>query len=332
MKKIFFALLIINFCIFGAEKKTFRILSFDGGGVRGAFTAQIVAMLDQQTGFLKRVDCFAGTSTGSVIAYGLAYGLKPKEIVDLYLLHADTIFEPYLDKDTMDMGLFPKYNNERFKNALQLVIPKHVLLSHLKKKVITTSFQLHNPVSAVWEPVCFDNFHLESTTSQISVVDAVLRGSAVPVLFPSYQGYLDGAVVSNNPSMAALSRTIDKEGGNIDVSQIYMISIGTGRSHSFVPGEAKWGISGWILEPPQIDSLPPCPLLGLVMDGTSMAANQQCSQILGDRYLRIDPFMEKNILMDDCNAVPYLIEEAKKLPEKDPEAWQALLEWVQENF
>ncbi|MEI6242390.1 MAG: patatin-like phospholipase family protein [Chlamydiota bacterium] len=331
MKKFLFAFLIVGVCCFAEKAKPFRILAFDGGGVRGAYTAQLLAMVEEETGFLKKVDCFAGTSTGSIIAYGLAYGLKPKEIVDLYLLHADKIFEPYSEDESLAITFLPKYTNTQFKKALQAVIPKEVTLGDLKKKVIATSFQLHNPDQNCWKPICFDNFVLNES-SKLSIVDAVLRGSAVPILFPSYQGYVDGAVVSNNPSMVALSRSIDQKGGNKDLKNIFMISFGTGRNHHFISDDVKWGVTEWVLDPSPLYPLPPNPLIALVMDGTSAMVHEQCSQILGKRYLRIDPFLEKNIVLDDWKSVGELVEEAKKLPETDPEAWEDLLDWVRKNF
>ncbi|MEI6243359.1 MAG: patatin-like phospholipase family protein [Chlamydiota bacterium] len=87
-KKLFLTLFIGLSCLLQADGKDskredFHILTFDGGGIRGAFTAQILAMLDEELDFLKDVDLFAGTSTGSIIAYGLAYGLTPKKLVEL---------------------------------------------------------------------------------------------------------------------------------------------------------------------------------------------------------------------------------------------------------
>src|SRR5262245_4537506 len=73
-------------------RRTYLILSCDGGGVRGALTARIVQRIEEElkkaTGdkilFRDRVHCFAGTSTGGIIALGLACGKTPEELVGLY--------------------------------------------------------------------------------------------------------------------------------------------------------------------------------------------------------------------------------------------------------
>jgi hypothetical protein len=61
---------------------TYRILSCDGGGIRGVITAKLLQALDPSV--IKNIDLFAGTSTGSIIALGLASGVPIDTIVELY--------------------------------------------------------------------------------------------------------------------------------------------------------------------------------------------------------------------------------------------------------
>ncbi|HHY94205.1 MAG TPA: hypothetical protein GX513_04225 [Firmicutes bacterium] len=64
---------------------TYRIISFDGGGVRGALSITLLKRLQQQVPELvEKTDLFAGTSTGSFIALGLAHGLPVTDIAGLY--------------------------------------------------------------------------------------------------------------------------------------------------------------------------------------------------------------------------------------------------------
>lgn len=74
----------------------FIVLSCDGGGVRGLITALLLHDLDPA--FLNKVSLFAGTSTGSIIALGLAAGVSIEQIVQLYRSMSDCreIFTPYL--------------------------------------------------------------------------------------------------------------------------------------------------------------------------------------------------------------------------------------------
>ena len=75
--------------------KPFRILSLDGGGVRGAFTATLIARLEQACpGFVDRADLLAGTSTGSIIALMLSAGYPPDLIKKSYEEFCPEIFAP----------------------------------------------------------------------------------------------------------------------------------------------------------------------------------------------------------------------------------------------
>ena len=73
--------------------KKYLILSCDGGGIRGLLTALLLKELDKSCGLLQRVDLFAGTSTGGILAIGLAGGLGIDRLIDLYKAKAKNIFE-----------------------------------------------------------------------------------------------------------------------------------------------------------------------------------------------------------------------------------------------
>jgi patatin-like phospholipase/acyl hydrolase len=72
----------------------FRILSLDGGGIKGAFPAAVLAKLEQDIGkaAVDYFDLIAGTSTGGIIALGLGLGKSTGEIVEFYRQHGPTIF------------------------------------------------------------------------------------------------------------------------------------------------------------------------------------------------------------------------------------------------
>ena len=80
----------------GASQPRFIILSCDGGGIRGVITALLLHDLDPA--FLQKVSLFAGTSTGSIIALGLAAGVSIEQIVQLYRSpsNCQEIFTPYV--------------------------------------------------------------------------------------------------------------------------------------------------------------------------------------------------------------------------------------------
>jgi uncharacterized protein len=78
-----------------AEGQTFRILSLDGGGIRGVFPAAFLARLEEhlQHPIGHYFDLIAGTSTGGIIAIGLGLGLPAADILKLYVDQGPAIFD-----------------------------------------------------------------------------------------------------------------------------------------------------------------------------------------------------------------------------------------------
>jgi patatin-like phospholipase/acyl hydrolase len=72
----------------------FQILALDGGGLRGIFSAAILAALedDLQISAVDHFDLIAGTSTGGIIALGLGLGLRPRQIVEFYAELGERVF------------------------------------------------------------------------------------------------------------------------------------------------------------------------------------------------------------------------------------------------
>ncbi|MCX7603534.1 MAG: patatin-like phospholipase family protein, partial [Bryobacteraceae bacterium] len=139
-----------------ASDQKFRILSIDGGGIRGIIPCILLHRLSEQLSrefsrnFLQSIDVLAGTSTGGIIALSLAAGLDPLEILRLYMSSAQSIFEPrhlpFLRCRSPKRGLarwlnilltmrWPKYRVENLYIELKKVF-RNLTLGDLKKKVV----------------------------------------------------------------------------------------------------------------------------------------------------------------------------------------------------
>ena len=62
----------------------FQILSLDGGGLKGIFTAAFLSHIEEHAG-IRLIDCFdliAGTSTGGIVALGLGLGYSPRDMLN----------------------------------------------------------------------------------------------------------------------------------------------------------------------------------------------------------------------------------------------------------
>ena len=76
--------------------KRFQILSLIGGGIRGAFVTAFLDRIEQKLGkpIAESFDLIAGTSTGGIIAAGLAMGMPAAQMHDFYVRYGKQIFTP----------------------------------------------------------------------------------------------------------------------------------------------------------------------------------------------------------------------------------------------
>ncbi|MFL5359572.1 MAG: patatin-like phospholipase family protein [Myxococcales bacterium] len=304
----------------GAEV-TYRILAIDGGGVRGVFAARLLDRLQHETGFLDRVDLLAGTSTGGIIALGLAAGLTPGQLARLYLDHSREIFDSSLLRKvaTVEGVVAARYDNSALRKVALGVFGDRKL-DDLGKRVLVPTFDLDNgdgpaplPAGALrtWKPKFFHNFPGQDSDGQEKAVDVALRTSAAPVFLPSYQGYIDGGVVANNPSMAAVSIALHPAGAGKSIDDLRVFSLSTGTNSQYLPGDHAWGAASWGV-----------PLIELMIGGTSGVADYECNVILGpSRYFRLDPVLEANVALDDARRVNDLYQWASRVPIETAATW-----------
>src|SRR5713101_8997211 len=231
----------------------YRILSVDGGGIRGLYAAVLLDRLTREVPILvDRVDLVAGTSTGGIIALGLAHDLAPADLVALYRDRAKEIFDDSWLDDLKDLGGLTgaDYDNDKLKAVLEGVFGKKTRLKQLKKRVLVPTFDLDNespaPCKRMWKPKFFHNFPGPDSDGKELVVDVALRTSAAPSFFPVYQGYADGGVFANNPAMAALAQALEPTTGKQNLADVILLSLGTGRGNQFITTQdADWGWVQW---------------------------------------------------------------------------------------
>jgi len=310
----------------------FRILSFDGGGIRGVLTAVLLGRLsDEYPGLLQRrpdaITMFSGTSTGGILALGIAAGLTPQQIRDLYVVNGKLIFDASWMRDVVEIGGLSgaKYDNANLKRILNETFGG-LRLKDLKARVLIASFRLDNqesdPSKRTWSPKFFHNFPGPDSDGESLVVDVAMATSAAPTYFPSYDGYIDGGVTANNPSMAAVAQALDGRNQPAEraaLEEIKLLSLGTGVSLQYIEGQdLDWGDAQWIK-----------PILNVMMDGSVGVADFQCSQLLGNRYCRLEPVFAagKSFPMDDVSKIVDLMDFARSFDLSAALTWLKASGW-----
>ena len=292
----------------------FHIVSLDGGGIRGLISAMLLIRLNREKGlegWLERADLLAGTSTGALIALCLAKGLGLEEIRALYHDTSRDIFDDSWLDNVKDVGtlLGAQYRIDGLKRQLQRMLGK-ARLRDLRKRVLITAFDLDNghprPEKRRWKPKLFHNFPGTDSDGAMLAWKVGLYTCAAPTYFPSVDGYVDGGVFANNPSMCALAQTQDARiGRTAALEDVALFSLGTGSSLIYVQGSKHdWGYAQWARA-----------LLGVMFDGTIGIADYQCRHLLGGRYHRLAPaFAPGEAFPLDCvDRIPEMVEFAGKV-------------------
>lgn len=327
----------------------FRILSIDGGGIRGLIPALVLEELERRVeaagGARALADCFhlvAGTSTGGLIALGLAAPdpsapgrprLRAADLVRLYRDEGPEIFRRGLVQRllSLDGWLAPRYSPAALERALRGRFGDTRLREALRDLVVT-SYDMH-----AREPHFFKRWRAaESERRNPTMVDAALATAAAPTYFPSHgiddRALVDGGVFATNPTVAAIAEALKRtedEPADLHPHDLLVVSLGTGVHETGVEQRKvrRWGRLGWIRprggEPP---------LLGALLDGQSDAADHWAHTILnhepgdpfpgadevgarGPRYFRLQVRLPGRSALDDASppALDALEEMAREL-------------------
>jgi len=212
----------------------FKILALDGGGFRGAYSSHLLKRIEEEftVNWLSDFNLLAGTSTGAIIAAGLALGMPASEIRDLYKKYGQDIFK----KSTIPrLGLFAsKYKNVGLHKILVSFFGE-AKLGDIKTPLIIPATDIGNGCVHVFKSTYHNKFFRDK---DVLVSEAVLASCSAPTFFPPTlisgdQPYLlaDGGLWANNPSLVA---AIDaKRRLCAKLEDLRILSIGTGQSNKF---------------------------------------------------------------------------------------------------
>jgi patatin-like phospholipase/acyl hydrolase len=267
----------------GAQRPMpFRVLALDGGGIKGTYTASVLASLEEMTGkrIVEHFDLITGTSTGGIIAVGLGLGLPAKEIRAFYVEKGPVIFpQPPSGfiRAAWRWAFGPKLSQDKLSAAVREVIGERLLGESRCRLVIPAYDGVRGSIHL------FKTAHTpEYKQDYLRPALAVAMGTAAaPTYYPAYTdeaggAYLDGGVWANSPVIVGLLEATCILRRKID--EVEILSIGT-TTEPFDVSHARrrGGLLAWNKG-----------LITLFMQAQAEAALGQARLLTNGRMLRID--------------------------------------------
>jgi uncharacterized protein len=271
---------------------THYILSIDGGGYRGLYSAYILKRIKEEfnVDFTQRFELIAGTSTGSIIASALSLGMSPEEITKLYENKGSEIFP----KNKFKIGLFQsKYSSNVLYGVLDSVFGDKTMKDVKTNLIIPATDIANGGVHVIKSP-----YNSEFVRDKDRLIkDVVLSSSSAPTFFdPHYSNeYLlaDGGLWANNPSLVATIDGIRRLNWKLD--DIKVLSIGTGMGKNYHPirlRNKKWGIvNGWGISN----------FISSLLNLQSISHTNFSMLLLGSNFMRINFESEDDLPLDDIS-------------------------------
>ncbi len=304
--------------------KKIKILSIDGGGIRGVIPGVILMRMEkiiqQKTGnsqakLADYFDFFAGTSTGGILV-GIYLcpdekdPAKPRftaeQAVELYLRRGPLIFNSSAWKRFTSMGGLneEKYSEEALEKYLRAYF-RDIRLSELIKPCLIAAYEIEKR-----HPYFFSrddarryvdrDFYIRDVARATSAAPIYFKASQISSMSGSVLSCIDGGLVANNPSLCGLTEVLKVNGHEQPwpIRDVMMISLGTGIKKN--PIEYKiardFGALSWIK-----------PILHIVSSGNNEIVDYEVGQLfknagVSDQYLRLSPLLSSaSADMDDAS-------------------------------
>lgn len=215
-----------------------KILSIDGGGMKGVYAASLLYELESRNN-IKICDYFdiiAGTSTGGIIAAALAVGISAEEILKLYMENGQNIFP-----SGKHLRLFHgKYKRDPLERALDAVFEKR-RISECKTRLLIPAVNIANGKVTVFKTPHAADLKYDK---DLFITHCLLATTAAPIYFEPYKMeggiYIDGGIGANNPSLIALIEGITRCGWS--QNEIKILNIGGAEDPRLKRGQEKLGI------------------------------------------------------------------------------------------
>lgn len=317
------------------KPKYIRILSIDGGGIRGIVPAAVLARLEKKlqkaSGNPKArladyFDFMAGTSTGGIITCGLLTPLRKnskrprytaEDLMNLYMENGGDIFHvPLLHKLTSVGGVIEeKYPSTGLIKALKKYFG-NVQLSQLLRPCLVTAYNVEERYghfftqhdAAVRKGY---DFYVRDVARATSAAPTYFECSRVTSMTNKDYPLIDGGVFVNNPALCAYAESRQVFGSKKNVlasKNMIILSLGTGTTSESYPFEKvkNWGTAQWVK-----------PLISIMMSGVNATTDFQLKQIFeaggaSGQYFRIQQPVPHDVDVAMDNATPKNLKALKR--------------------
>ena len=281
------------------SSKRKRILSIDGGGIRGLIPVLVLKRLEQliaevQGGDPKPLahyfDLIAGTSTGAIIAVGLAGRdghdqplASAAQLETFYRGQAASVFRG------RRLGLLgPKYIQEKLADRFAEICG-NARLSDARPNLLVPAFELEHQ-----QGFLFRGGPEYANERDYFLRDVLLASTAAPYLFPpaliaeirdasNLKAFIDGGSFAGNPALHAYLDIQELFGKNTDM---LLVSLGTGQNFQPIDYHLarRWGLLAWLSPRQRL------PLVQMFLNGQSNDTDQTLTRIIPDprEYWRFD--------------------------------------------
>ena len=284
------------------DDREFRILSIDGGGIRGIYPAAFLAGLEERyldgASIAPYFDLIAGTSTGGIIALGLGSCLKASDLRDLYIDRGCDIFPPInsgiagvVERRLRNIRKYFKFSYDR--EALMRILRDTLgdrRFGESKVRLCIPSFEGRYGEVYIFKTPHHPDFRNDASEWMTKVAAAT---AAAPTFFkPLMDGgytFVDGGIWANNPIMVALVDVLSCF--SIPRDRLRILSLGCGDQSYVVdhPKILRGGMLAWR------------DVIIAAMRLQSLNALGQAGLLIGrDRIIRSSPpTSEREIQLDD---------------------------------
>lgn len=282
--------------------RDFRILSIDGGGIRGVFPAAILAGLEETLTGGKPIsdyfDLIVGTSTGGILALGLSAGFDARQLRDIYMQRGRHIFPPtwdnvlgrahrWLRNTIWNVGTY-RYERDELERVLDDVVGTK-LFGEARNRLVIPAFEGRFSEIAAFKTRHHTDYAMDW---RMPMKDVALATSAAPTIFRAHDRdgftYVDGGVWANNPVMLGIIEAMTCF--DVPRERIKVLTLGCG-DDPYVVTKGMMGGGHWKWRQ----------VIFAAMRLQSLAATNQARLMLGpENVIRIDaPTTKPKIDLDD---------------------------------